>query len=208
MRTCLVQAACGKFRPIQIHVEKAHAEYCANYGIDYLCYHGSVQSIRHPTWDRIPLIQMALGLGNELVIWLDTDSFIVDPSVDLRECAGEFEHLGACKHPAPWKDQAWHFNCGVMFHRNTHRTSEYLRRVWTLGPVPHPTWRQQAAMLSVNDEFPSISPIQDKWNSTVGANMVAEPVISSFHGAYDLMLSDNRFNAVLPLGVDFWPKVN
>lgn len=63
-------------------------------------------------------------------------------------------------------------------------------------------------MLSVNDEFPTISPIQDKWNSTVGANTVDKPVVVSYHGHYDLLLANDNLNAVLPLGVDIWPKLN
>lgn len=186
MRTCLIQSASGDYHKLQQSVFGHHAAYCEQHEIQYLCNFGTIQYEQHAIWDRLPLIQFALLLGNELVVWMDTDSLIVDSAVDLREASTEFQHIGMCRHPAPWKDQPWHYNAGVALFRNTAKTMEFLSRVQAIGQIEHP-WKIQATMLLVNDEMNVISRIDDRWNSTEwdcegGLNVSPNPVVESFHG--------------------------
>lgn len=185
MKTCLIQCASGPFTDTQRRVWGWHASYCDRHGIDYLCHLGRVPSQvdRNPMWDRVPLLQSMLGVGYDLVVWLDTDALVVDATVSLAEAAAEFEHVGAVRHPLPFGSQPYHHNCGVMFFKNTGQARELLERTDALGPVAGAIWQVQSTLLTVNDRMGGvITRIDVRWNSTEGANESDRPVVRAWHG--------------------------
>lgn len=193
MNALLIQQSVGKeWWELHIQTIRSTLEYCSLHGINYQPYFCRQQSrIENVMWDRVLLIREALE-KRDFVIWMDVDALIVDTSVSLLEAASEFEHVGMIKHYTEgWRDKDWHFNAGIAFFKSTPQTKEFLDHVWECGPIEHPRWKVQATMLLINDVMKIISPINPKWNSTVGASEVPNPVIKSWHGRPD------RFEAIL-----------
>ena len=185
MKTCLIQHASGdEWRSLLYYALGWHYQYCQQHNIDYLVYSGEVQTVRVPNWNWLPLARLALQLGNELVVVMDTDSIIVDRLVDLREAASEFEHVGSVHHPHPWKEQDWHYNLGVTFLKNTRLANKLLLDSDLMGEVPGPCgWHVQSAVLETNDRMGGIiSQVSDRWNSSKRSNECKNPVIKSWHG--------------------------
>jgi hypothetical protein len=184
MKCVMLQAASGPFVQLQREVYDWHSAYCAKHDIDYLCHLGRVPSTSalDPTWDCVPLMRLALGLGYDLVVWLDTDALVVNPEVDLREASKEFRHVGMVKHRLGLHS---HFNCGVTFVSNTEKARDFLAQTEEGGPVARSGWHEQARMHKVNAKLGVIHRIDDRWNSTEGINEVADPVIAAWHGDPD-----------------------
>lgn len=181
MKTTIVQCACDRFLGLQKQVVPHHAAYAERHGYLYSVTLGRVQTKFHPMWDRVPLIRAALAYS-DLVIYLDTDSLIVNPDVPLTEALREMDTpVGHVRHPEPWADLGFHYNCGVGFYRNNPRTHTFLKEVWELGPIEH-RWKVQATMLAVGCRTNIFSIIDDKWNSTVNTNVSKSPMVESWHG--------------------------
>jgi hypothetical protein len=132
-------------------------------------------------WDKVVLLTRELKYS-DMMVWMDTDSLIVDTATKLEEAFSDVNHIGHCKHPEKWKSNFWHYNCGVGFYRNTPQVAEFLYRVWRRGIVPHKTWQVQATMLEINDEMGIMEFVDNKWNSTIETNESPNPVIESWHG--------------------------
>ena len=181
MSLTLVQCASGRFVDLQKQTSPHHQEYCNNHGYNYLVHYGRVQNRFGPMWDKVLLISDALKYS-EMVVWMDTDSLIVNQTMELEFAFQDVQHIGHCKHGEKWKDNFWHYNCGVGFYRKNDSVFEFLNRVWERGIVPHPTWQVQATMLEINDELRLMNRLDDKWNSTIGTNESTDPVIQSWHG--------------------------
>ncbi len=181
MSLTLVQCASGRFVDLQKEITPHHQAYCNRHGYNYQVFYGSVQQRYCPMWDKVVLIRNA-SEHSDMVVWMDTDSLIVDTNTPLEEAFSDVLFVGHCKHPEKWKSNFWHYNCGVGFYRDNDLVFDFLTRVWERGIVPHPTWKVQATMLEINDEMRIMSVLDDKWNSTVETNESKEPVIQSWHG--------------------------
>jgi len=143
---------------------------------------GNLQLERAPHWDKIILINRALTMGFELVIWLDADTLIVRPEEDWRAALPDGPPIGMCKHPTPFGNQPWHYNSGVMFIRNTDMSREFFKSVWKTGPVNHP-WQEQIGINELSQQIPgSVQTLHDRWNSTVELTPTPDPVILAWHG--------------------------
>src|SRR5215218_1809934 len=75
--TVLIQQASGYAHLMLELCVGRHAAYCAKHCITYWPVFGDVQSSRTPHWNKILLIQHALALGFETVIWMDADTLIL-----------------------------------------------------------------------------------------------------------------------------------
>jgi len=178
----LIQQATGFYTQMLDLTGELHAAYAAQHGLTFWSIRGAVQVERPPTWNKILLIQMALWTGFELVVWLDADTLIVRPEVDIRGALIDGPPIGMCRNPLPLGDQPWHYNAGVMFVRNTKAARVFFDRVWNAGPLDHP-WQEQVRMNELCREYPeAIQPTDNKWNSTTGVNPTRDPVIRAWHG--------------------------
>ena len=181
-RALLIRQADGDYTELLRLTHALHEGYADRHGIDFWSVRGAPQLERASSWSKALLIRQALQLHYELVVWLDADTLIVDPSVDLREAMSEFEIVGMCKHPLPWGGRPWHYNAGVLFVRNGEPARQFFREVWEAGPLNHP-WQEQYRMLELDQRSPGfVQAIDDRWNATVGCNPSPEPIIKAWHG--------------------------
>lgn len=115
------------------------ADYAVTHGMDFAC--ANLAGERPPSWIKVSAIHQALG-DHELVVWIDADVVIVDPSqniaADLQpgHVQALVEHRTNCG-PVP--------NCGVWV--ATRELRPWLEEAWNGGTdIDHPWWEQATMM--------------------------------------------------------------
>lgn len=71
---------------------RAYAEQCH---ADYWRFDGVWKGSRHPAWNRLPMFLDAFTRGYERVLWMDSDTLVVKPEVDVFE-QSIYSHEGRC----------------------------------------------------------------------------------------------------------------
>jgi hypothetical protein len=136
-------------------------------------------------WTRVLEIQYWLKLY-EYVFYLDVDTLIVKPEVDLREAfAGRTAAILMCKHPDL-------YNSGVAFYHRIPGIDELMaawveRYPMNLAPEER-SWDEQNIInfLMADPRFPGlVERMDDKWNSSFRTNESPHPIIKAWHGACD-----------------------
>jgi hypothetical protein len=210
LKTILIQQASGFYTQMLDQSSELHAAYAARHDLTFWSVRGSVEFERPPGWNKVLLIRMALWAGFELVVWLDADTLIVRPEVDVRSALLEGPPIGMCRHPLPLGNQSWHYNAGVIFVRNTKLARVCFEDVWTSEPVEHP-WQEQVRLNELNEKYPNaLQQVDNQWNSTQRVNATPNPVIRAWHGkgqkAIKLMkvalAAYHRKNSRLPSGAE------
>jgi hypothetical protein len=97
--------------PVGLYYDR-HIEYCHQHNLDYWMLTGPLRFEEHIAWNKLLLASQAFTLGYELVVWLDTDSYIYDTNVDVREaCITAFNMVR-------WHIPLKHLQAGVIFMNN------------------------------------------------------------------------------------------
>jgi ADP-heptose:LPS heptosyltransferase len=183
VKTALVQQATGVCLEMLNLSHDLYNAYAARHGLTYCCVRGPVQSQRHPFWNKIRLIQMMLAAGFEFVVWLDADTLVVRPEVDIRSALRDGAPIAMCRNPLPWRDQPWHYNAGVIMVRNTGAARWFFDEVWRAGHVENHAWQEQARINELTQKHENlVQRLDDKWNCTKGVNPTHDPVILAWHG--------------------------
>jgi ADP-heptose:LPS heptosyltransferase len=179
----LIQQAAGPHMQMLEATAGWHNDYAVRHGFEFWSVRGHVQTERPAHWDKIILLQRALAQGYELVVWLDADTLIVRPEVDLREALpADGPPIGMCRHPMHFREQPWHFNSGVMIVRNTPLARAFFQNVWQAGPN-NTAWQEQIAINELSQRTPgAVQRISDRWNCTLDATDHPDPVIRAWHG--------------------------
>jgi ADP-heptose:LPS heptosyltransferase len=183
VKTTLVQQATGVHLRMLSISRELHDIYATRHTLTFCCIRGPVQFHRNAFWDKIRLVQMMLALGSELVVWLDADTLVVRPEVDVRSALKHDAPIGMCRNPIPWEDQSWHYNSGMMVIRNTGPARWFFDEVWRAGPIDRDPWQEQIRINELARKHPDlVQQLDDKWNCTKGVNSVRDPVIRAWHG--------------------------
>lgn len=141
---------------------RAYAEAC---DAEYARFDGCWPGASHPAWNRLPMMLDAFERGYQQVLWLDSDTLVVDQLVNVFERA-PFDHCGSRRlHPGdgdgpPWEhapfcmrrtaggfywpmdgDDQWEgWNDGVLLVSRSQRAVDSIEWVWdkrTATPLPH-----------------------------------------------------------------------
>jgi len=94
---------------------RANIEFCRCQGIDYLGYVGLRVGCFpwHATYNRIPLLDDIMRDGYRgWVIYLDADSYVANPSFDIRSFLRK--RISHSLIAAPGGDQKWNINAGIL----------------------------------------------------------------------------------------------
>lgn len=70
---------------------RAYAEACS---AEFARFDGTWPGASHPAWNRLPMMLDAFERGYKQVLWLDSDTLVVDPTVNVFERA-PFDHAGS-----------------------------------------------------------------------------------------------------------------
>lgn len=148
-RNLLIQSADGAHLKYLDAAEPIHRAYAERHGADYLAHRGRIDPTVHPAWNRLPLMLDAFEQGYEKVVWLDTDTLVVQPEHDIFAETRSDIALLMKRAYIPWQDRpdaAW--NDGVLVANaavtapgsfgqdSTVRAERALRWVWGKRGVP------------------------------------------------------------------------
>lgn len=98
---------------------------------------------RPPAWSKVPMLREALD-SFELVLWIDADAVIVDPTEDVAASFEAGRSLALVRHGEQQVP-----NTGVMLLRADDRARELLDRTWNAERFVHHPWWENAALLHV-----------------------------------------------------------
>lgn len=188
---------------------RAYAEQC---GADYWRFDGSWQRGIHPAWNRWPMMLDAFERGYDRVLWMDSDTLVVKPDVNVFDLA-IYSHEGRCvigpgeepgeeysAHfvmrrtaggaywPADGADQYEQWNDGVVLCNRS--AVESIRFLWlcrTRRPLPHhsPSMWELNWLLDFAKEHPAWIVQMDQrfnWQPFNGASPEQYAVIKAWHG--------------------------
>jgi len=181
-RDVIVQQASHYYAPLLRLSGGLHEAYAKRHGFDLEVYHGTFAPREwHRYWDGWQVIQWLLNAGARWLVWVDSDALIVG-NEDVRTAGGGRRGcwIGCVRHPGP----PAHWNTGVMVIRNGDRVRQFFREVFRRGPGSEP-WYQQAIANEMWDEpewGEILQPLDDRWNSTIDVNWVADAQIRAWHG--------------------------
>jgi hypothetical protein len=159
-----------------------------NYGLRILA--ASVRTEEPPSWRKIRLIRSLLD-QYDLVIWIDADAMIVDPTVDIATLLRPNKWLYGVVHEV---DDGAHLNCGVLMIRSCGEAKAMLNDVARLRQyIHHPWWEQAAVLYLLGYDVRSITrirdtkytggfaPISKQWNS-IPPDAAERPYIEHYAG--------------------------
>ena len=133
-------------------------EYGEKHNYDVRIINEAVTIDRPPAWSKILLIQKLLE-AYDIVLWIDSDAVIIDPSTDiLNEIDLDKTELALVEHSYAGQT---HPNCGVMLFRRTESILQFLDLVWEQNDlINHPWWEQAAILrcLGIDSEVLPIGP--------------------------------------------------
>jgi len=179
----ILQQASWAYAPLLDITANLHARYAQRHGMAFLALRGRVLDESTPLgFDKLALMRRMIASRYRHIFWVDADAAIVGDR-DLRE-ALKWGEVGMARHPGPPE----HFNCGVICIRNTDGARAFLDEAMARRPGGPPWFEQQILNdLAAAEPWTGIfERLDDRWNSTVNANEVDEPVIMGWHGAGDV----------------------
>jgi hypothetical protein len=144
MKKVIVTLASG---PHQAYLDMTRSrliEYGKKHSYDVRFFNEVLTTDRPPAWSKILIIQKMLETY-EIVLWIDSDAVILDPSTDIFD---EFEvektELALVEHC--YGGEA-HANTGVMLIKRTENILQFLDLVWDqVDLIDHPWWEQAAIL--------------------------------------------------------------
>jgi galactosyl transferase GMA12/MNN10 family len=146
---------------------------------------------RPPAWSKIPLIQGLLE-DHDLVLWVDADAAIVDPTLDLADELGPRRLMGLVAHRYDGQVVP---NCGVWALRRHRRVRRFLDELWAnVAYLDHKWWENAALIEGLGYSVePRVEPIRRSrmrdrtqyldrsWNS-IAADPADRPRINHYPG--------------------------
>jgi len=141
--------------PVARITAKRLREYAARHGYPVLHYEKLLDSLRHPSWNKVLAIRSALlSRQSEWVMWLDADAIVVNlefPATRLIDAGVNF--ICASDHNG--------LNAGVMLIRHCDWSFQFLETCYFLGEVPldpdgYNTLFEQSTFKHLIRNFPEI----------------------------------------------------
>jgi len=182
-RRRLVQYAVGEpWEQLLGMTSALHHSYCRQWQADYFFDDKQRPENKRPHWRKVSLLKQSLEAGFDLVIWLDADSVIVNPRVDVFSFAGPDITVCECFNSPTI---ARHYNTGFLLLRNTALVRDFVRE-WHDIPDDFVGWADQKAfirLLESNVRYRNALTILPNAFNWVAVHMEAEnPIIRSAHG--------------------------
>ncbi len=143
MRKVLCSIGAGPHQELLELSGETFALYAARHDYELALRHELLTLDRPPSWSRILLFQ-ELFREYDVVVWIDADAAIVDPTLDIADELGPRDLMGMVAHEY---DGQVIPNCGVWVLRNHRATRRFLEAVWTHTEYLDHHWWENAAVL-------------------------------------------------------------
>lgn len=182
----LVQYAAGGAHQEMLNLtERRHRAYCEQIGAEYLCSDADTSDERTYHWRKIRLIEDALVLGFDKVIWLDSDAVIVDTKVNLFDLVGY--GIGVCEcFDSPTIQR--HLNTGVVWAVNSPEVLDFVRE-WDRTPRnSENAWQDQNAFIQLMKGRPYrdlLTVLPNRFNHVELHMEARDPVVRHYAGDPD-----------------------
>lgn len=128
-----------------------HSRYASQNGYEYNVFQGRLNSARPAAWDKI--IHILTNLENmpqdEWLLWIDADAYFIRRDVRLECFCLPQKQMVVCV------DSCGNLNTGVWFVKNTPDAIAILDKIWWSESFIHHQWWENAAFISLYDEFAS-----------------------------------------------------
>ncbi len=146
---------------------------------------------RPPAWSKIPLIRGLLA-DHDLVLWVDADAAIVDPTLDIADELGPRALMGLVAHTYEGQEIP---NAGVWVLRRHRRVLRFLDEIWAnVTYLDHKWWENAALIEGLGYSLePRVEPVRRSrmrsrthyldrsWNS-IAADRADQPRINHYPG--------------------------
>lgn len=135
-RWLIVQSVDAHYAPYIALSYGRHAEYAHRCGADYLVYTGLKDAGCHPAWNKIALLHDGLAQGYEKLVWLDADTLVIDPDVNIFTETRNDVDFQLCRYANYlWQGQP-HVNTGVMVVNAGSSAIKALQWIWDQRAMP------------------------------------------------------------------------
>ena len=117
--------------------------YARRHGYDLDVRRELIDPSRTAAWNKIPLF-LELLARYDLVLWVDADAAIVDPTDDIADALGDRDLMALVAHE--YDDQIIP-NCGVWVLRSHRAVRRFLERIWMHTEYLDHKWWENAGLL-------------------------------------------------------------
>ncbi len=191
VRKVLCSIGAGPFGEI-LDVSGATFEvYARRHGYDLDLRRELIDPTRPASWNKIPLF-LDLLTRYDLVVWVDADAAIVDPTDDIADALDDRDLMALVAHEYDGQIVP---NCGVWVLRRDRAVRRILEKVWTHTEYLHHEWWENAALLvelgySIEPRVEIVRRsrmrgrvrfLDRSWNS-IGVDRAANPRINHYPG--------------------------
>jgi len=142
VRKAIVTLAVGSQRPLLRLSQATVAPYARRHGYDLHVHKELLAHERPASWSRVPALQR-LQDRYDVLVWLDVDLMVVDPSTDIADELQDGRFLYLVEHPTPEGPVP---NAGVLMLRTGELCAEFLDRVWGSEDLIDHRWWENAAI--------------------------------------------------------------
>jgi hypothetical protein len=184
--------------------EPAMRHYAGRHGYDLVVEHTSQAPERPVSWSKVPLIRRLMTLY-DLIVWIDSDAMVVDPSRDIADELVSGADLYIAVHHYDGQEIP---NAGILMVRSTPAAEDFMDLVWRQERYIDHAWWENAAILDLlgydlspcNPARPSphralFRYLGTEWNS-ITLDPSSEPVIRHYAGtAHEDRLAGMRADA-------------
>jgi hypothetical protein len=111
---------------------------------------------RPPSWYKIKLILEEFSNGEEVVMWIDSDTLLVNQNFNLHNLIDNDSLIYL-------SEDFNGFNCGVMIWKNHEKTIGILNKIWSMTEYLHSNiWEQGAFIELYNNDYNNLRSITKK----------------------------------------------
>jgi hypothetical protein len=117
-------------------------DYAARHGYDVFVSHIATDE-RGGWWRKVPALREALNRSYDVVLWLDSDILVLDPTHDIADAMRPEDFQAFVLQT---DRNGFGPNTGVWLLRNKPEAQEFLQAVWEHGQLKDSPWHVQAAV--------------------------------------------------------------
>jgi len=162
-----------------------HGAYCKRHGLEYQTFVQAENKL-NPWYNKIVAItsQLEQMASDSLMIYLDSDSLVVDLNEDITKALPDGYDLGLVPVCLDIQRQTGKYNNGVMFIRVTEKIVRLFKEIEAIGKANIPVFNDQRTMnkcLKKSDV--KTYDLESKYNCYEGnLRRCYSPIIRSWHG--------------------------
>lgn len=143
MRKVLCSIGAGPHEQLLARSGPTFEIFAARHGYDLDLRRASPTPERPPAWGKVTAILELLG-RYDLVLWVDADAAIVDPTDDVADALGRRDLMALVAHTYDGQEVP---NSGVWLLRRHRRTRRFLERIWARTEFVDHKWWENAAVI-------------------------------------------------------------